>query len=173
MSRSRSRSRSPSQSRSRRRDDRRDDRGSSRAPTNWRDESTSLLVRNIDARTSTDELRKVFEAFGEIRDIYTPLDHHSKKPRGFGFIEFREVADARKACEQLNGATVGESIIEVVVAQQRRKSPTTMRRMQSRRGRDGERDGERDSRRRSRSREGRSRRQRSRSNDRRRRSYSR
>ena len=127
------------------------------------------MVRNIDPKTTNDELRKVFEAFGEIRDVYTPLDHYTKKPRGFGFIEFRNVDDTRNACDKLNGSTVGDNIIEVVIAQQRRKSPGTMRKIQGGSSR-GRRD-DRDSRRRSPSRE--VRRRRSPSNDRRRRSYSR
>ena len=59
------------------------------------------------------------------------MDHYTRKPRGFGFIEFKTVEDARAACEKLNGATVGDNVIEVVVAQQRRKSPRTMRKIQA------------------------------------------
>jgi RNA recognition motif-containing protein len=38
----------------------------------------SLLVRNIALSTETADLRKVFEKFGEIRDVYTPMDFHTK-----------------------------------------------------------------------------------------------
>ena len=34
------------------------------------------------------DLKKIFEKFGEIRDVYTPIDFYTKRPRGFAFIEF-------------------------------------------------------------------------------------
>ena len=110
-----------SRSRSRRRDDR--DR---------RDESTSILVRNLDTRLTVDDVRRAFEAHGEIRDVYLPLDYYTKRPRGFGFVEFRNPEDSQKAVEEMNGKELGGSVIEACVARQKRKSPTSMRRLERR-----------------------------------------
>ena len=38
----------------------------------------SLLVRNLAMSTTEADLRKIFEKFGEIRDVYMPRDFHSK-----------------------------------------------------------------------------------------------
>ena len=33
--------------------------------------------------------------FGDVRDVYIPLDYYTKKPRGFAFVEFHDARDAR------------------------------------------------------------------------------
>ena len=55
----------------------------------------SLLVKNLSFEVRSDDLRKLFEKYGEVRDIYIPLDYNSKRPRGFAFVEFINPADAR------------------------------------------------------------------------------
>lgn len=150
-SRSRSYSRSPSRSRSRserreesrrevdsyRRDDRRDDDRRERGPSSKA--STSVLVRKLSYRTSVDELRKPFAEFGEVTDVYIPLEYHSRRPRGFGFVKFANFADADAAIRALDGTEIDGARVEVVLAQESRKSPRTMRTM-SRGGRSDRRD---------------------------------
>mmetsp|Transcript_23633 Transcript_23633/g.3925 ORF Transcript_23633/g.3925 Transcript_23633/m.3925 type:complete len:85 (+) Transcript_23633:134-388(+) len=72
-----------------------DNRSVSKSP----ERRTSLLVRNLDERQRVEDLRKFFEDFGEIRDIYIPRDYYTRKPRGFGFVEFKHYSDAKKALE--------------------------------------------------------------------------
>jgi RNA recognition motif-containing protein len=33
--------------------------------------------------------------YGEVRDVYIPTDYHTRKPRGFAFVEFPDSRDAR------------------------------------------------------------------------------
>jgi RNA recognition motif-containing protein len=35
------------------------------------------------------------DKYGEIRDVYIPTDYHTRKPRGFAFVEFADHRDAR------------------------------------------------------------------------------
>ena len=42
-----------------------------------------------------EDIRKAMEKFGEVRDVYIPLDFYTKRPRGFAFIEFYDARDAR------------------------------------------------------------------------------
>jgi len=35
----------------------------------------SLLIRNVSFNSRTEDLRYVFEKFGEVRDVYIPKDH--------------------------------------------------------------------------------------------------
>ncbi|KAF4656221.1 splicing factor [Perkinsus olseni] len=74
-------------------------------------------------------LREAFEKYGEIRDVYIPLDYYSRRPRGFGFVEFSDPRDADEAKAAMDGKRIGGNAIEVEIAKERRKSPKTMRRM--------------------------------------------
>lgn len=56
---------------------------------------TSLLVRNISYRVTTNEIRSLMEKHGEVKDVYIPLDHHSGRSRGFAFVEFYDARDAK------------------------------------------------------------------------------
>ena len=89
----------------------------------------SLLVRNLRYTTSPDRVRRFFEQFGVVRDVYLPLDFYTKLPRGFGFVEFTCDKDAEAALQALSRyATLDGAEISVTVAQQGRKSPDSMRR---------------------------------------------
>ncbi len=173
-SRSRSYSRSPSRSRSRSRSERRDDRRRENDRSDrgnryddekpHRVESTSVLVRKINYRTTSEDLKKQFAEFGEVTDVYIPLDYHSRRPRGFAFVKFANRDDAEASIKALDGTEIDGSRVEVVLAQESRKSPRTMRQMSRGSRHGGRRDdrdyddrrrggyGYRDSRRRSRSR---------------------
>ena len=35
-----------------------------------------------------DDLRKIFGKYGEISDVYIPLDYYTKEPRGFSYIQY-------------------------------------------------------------------------------------
>ncbi len=50
--------------------------------------SVSLYVRGFPFNTKDDDLRALFEPFGEIKDVYLPRDFYTKKPRGFAYIQY-------------------------------------------------------------------------------------
>ncbi|EER17109.1 serine/arginine rich splicing factor, putative [Perkinsus marinus ATCC 50983] len=132
---SRSRSeggRGRSESDSRHRGPSRRERSRSRTPGGRggaREGSCSLLVRNLPDEVNPMRLRDAFERFGYVRDVYIPLDYYSKRPRGFGFVEFDDPRDADEARDAMDGQRLGSNYVEVEVAKQRRKSPRTMRRL--------------------------------------------
>lgn len=83
------------------------DRGRSRSPRGRRNRSPSrerrrgpksLIVRNVAYDVTSNEIRDLFDRYGRVRDVYIPLDYHSKRPRGFAFVEFLDPEDARYAC---------------------------------------------------------------------------
>jgi RNA recognition motif-containing protein len=37
----------------------------------------------------------MMEKYGDVRDVYIPTDYHTRKPRGFAFVEFTDSRDAR------------------------------------------------------------------------------
>ena len=52
-------------------------------------------------------IRKTFGKFGDIEDVYLPHDRDTGKPRGFGFVTYKDARDAEEASAEMNGcATV-------------------------------------------------------------------
>uniref|UniRef100_A0A8D2HIZ2 RRM domain-containing protein n=1 Tax=Urocitellus parryii TaxID=9999 RepID=A0A8D2HIZ2_UROPR len=49
---------------------------------------TSLKVENLTYRTSPNTLRRVFQKYGPVGDVYIPRDRFTKKSRGFAFVRF-------------------------------------------------------------------------------------
>ena len=142
-SRSRSKSKSISKSRSRSRDGTKDrsrsrsrDRGRSRSRSrssgrhrtkDHETESSSLLIRNIPFDARVGELRDMFGKFGEIKDVYIPKDHYSRRQKGLAVCEFTDHESAKTAIEKLDGYKYAGREITILFAKDRRKQPDEMR----------------------------------------------
>ncbi|PFH60354.1 hypothetical protein XA68_11096 [Ophiocordyceps unilateralis] len=58
------------------------------------------------------QLRESFEKFGPVADVNIVTDPHSGRSRGFGFIQFEDVAHAEKAISDGNGMDMdGRSLL--------------------------------------------------------------
>lgn len=60
-----------------------------------KDRNTSLVVRNLPHGIKPADVRELVERYGEVRDVYLPVDYRSGRLRGFAFVDFREAGDAR------------------------------------------------------------------------------
>lgn len=68
----------------------------------------TLVVFNLDASISSDDLRQIFAAYGEVKEIReTPHKRHHK------FIEFYDVRAAEMALKALNGAEIAGKRIKL------------------------------------------------------------
>ncbi|XP_056852817.1 serine/arginine-rich SC35-like splicing factor SCL30A isoform X1 [Raphanus sativus] len=92
-----------------------------------RDLPTSLLVRNLRHDCRQEDLRRPFEQFGPVKDIYLPRDYYTGDPRGFGFIQYVDPADAAEAKHHMEGYLLLGRELTVVFAEENRKKPTEMR----------------------------------------------
>ena len=54
---------------------------------NDRPPNTSLYVKNIPDETLPDDLRDLFSKYGNLSDVYIPLDYYTKRPRGFAYVQ--------------------------------------------------------------------------------------
>ncbi|KAF8793640.1 serine/arginine-rich splicing factor 2-like isoform X1 [Argiope bruennichi] len=132
------------------------------------DGMTSLKVDNLTYRTTPEDLKRVFEKYGDVGDVYIPRHPYTRESRGFAFVRFYDNRDAEEAMDSLDGYILDGRELRVQMARYGR--PGDPRRgSRSRRRRSRSRSRSR-SRRRSRSR---SRRSRSRSRSRRHRSRTR
>jgi len=59
--------------------------------------SKKLYVGNLSYDTTEDGLRQLFGQFGEIESVVVITDRISGRSKGFGFVEYKEDADAEKA----------------------------------------------------------------------------
>ncbi|KAH6768901.1 SC35-like splicing factor 30A [Perilla frutescens var. frutescens] len=91
------------------------------------DAATSLLVRNLRHDCRPEDLRRPFGQFGPIKDVYLPRDYYTGDPRGFGFVQYVDPADAAEAKHLMDGQILQGRELTVVFAEENRKKPTDMR----------------------------------------------
>jgi FUS-interacting serine-arginine-rich protein 1 len=87
----------------------------------------SLLVRNLPPDVNQNDLQSAFSRIGAIRDVYIPRDYHSQQPKGFAFVEYSNLREAVEAREEMDRFIMKGRELEVVFAQERRKTPDEMR----------------------------------------------
>ena len=85
------------------------------------------LVRNVANDITQQDLQMAFGRIGEVRDVYIPRDFHSQQPKGFAFIEYANADMAREARDEMDRFVIKGRQLEVVFAQERRKTPNEMR----------------------------------------------
>lgn len=64
---------------------------------------TSIYVGNLPYDTTEDQLVELFRSFGEVHRASLVTDRETGRPRGFGFVEMPDPAEAGKAIEALSG----------------------------------------------------------------------
>ncbi|XP_050707391.1 serine/arginine-rich splicing factor 2-like [Eriocheir sinensis] len=72
---------------------------------------TSICLNNLAYGMTREDLKRVFEKFGEIGDVYIP-----NGSRGFGFVRYYNACDAEDAVEAMDGRTLNGREIEVEMA---------------------------------------------------------
>ena len=63
----------------------------------------SLKVDNLSYRITPEELKPIFERYGEVGDIYIPRDRFTKESRGFAFVRYFDKRDAEDAMDKMDG----------------------------------------------------------------------
>ncbi|CEG45791.1 hypothetical protein F443_02669 [Plasmopara halstedii] len=121
-----------------------DDQNSTEFPRKLRGgaeaEGLRLIVRNLAFQTSENDLENLFKVYGplfEVRIVRMPVELDQKRrqrddeettienvpdrSRGFGFVQYRDVADARAAVENLNGTKLKgrEMIVDFALSKQK------------------------------------------------------
>ena len=64
----------------------------------------NIYVSNIPFKASDNELRELFEAYGEVTSAKIIIDRETQRSRGFGFVEMPDDASAKQAMTELNGS---------------------------------------------------------------------
>ncbi|EEC01452.1 IFN-response element binding factor, putative [Ixodes scapularis] len=67
------------------------------------DGMTSLKVDNLTYRTTPEDLKRVFEKYGDVGDVYIPRHPYTRDSRGFAFVRFYDKRDGEDAMDALDG----------------------------------------------------------------------
>lgn len=73
----------------------------------------NIFVGNLSFNTNEDELRQMFEAYGQVDRVSIMTDRDTGRSRGFGFVEMASNEDGEKAITALNGSQVGGRALNV------------------------------------------------------------
>ncbi|BFZ02856.1 hypothetical protein BsWGS_05895 [Bradybaena similaris] len=100
------------------------------------DGMVSLKVDNLTYRTTPEDLRRAFEKYGDVGDVYIPRDRFTRESRGFAFVRFYDKRDAEDAMDSMDGALLDGREVRCQMARYGRPSEP-YRRGPSRRGYSG------------------------------------
>jgi len=73
----------------------------------------NIFVGNLSFNTNEDELRQLFEGYGQVDRVSILTDRETGRSRGFGFVEMNSNEDGEKAIAALNGSQIGGRTINV------------------------------------------------------------
>jgi RNA recognition motif-containing protein len=68
----------------------------------------NIYVANISFRASEEQLKELFQQFGEVSSVKIVTDRDTGRSRGFGFIEMPNDSEGKTAIAQLNGTEFAE-----------------------------------------------------------------
>lgn len=82
-----------------------------------------LYVGNLPYSVTEDELRELFSPHGTLSSVTLINDRETGRPKGFGFAEFENDDDAKKAIEALHGQDFGGRALVVNEARPKTDRP--------------------------------------------------
>ncbi|KAI9760734.1 MAG: hypothetical protein M4579_001472 [Chaenotheca gracillima] len=75
--------------------------------------SSTLFVGNVSFEANEDMIGESFSSFGEILSIRLPTDQTTGAPKGFGYVEFSSVDEAKAALDSMQGSSIGGRAIRL------------------------------------------------------------
>ncbi len=78
-----------------------------------------LFVGNLSYNVSEEDVRELFSQAGELKDVTLVVDRDTRRPKGFGFVEYTNQADAEKAIQMFNDQELDGRRLNVSMARPR------------------------------------------------------
>uniref|UniRef100_A0A0C9RLJ9 Rbm19 protein n=2 Tax=Fopius arisanus TaxID=64838 RepID=A0A0C9RLJ9_9HYME len=77
-------------------------------------ESGRMFVRNLSYSTTEDDVRGIFEKYGQITEVNLPVDKVTRKLKGFGTVTFMMPEHAAKAYSELDGSILNGRMLHLL-----------------------------------------------------------
>ncbi|KAK9168482.1 hypothetical protein Syun_000622 [Stephania yunnanensis] len=88
---------------------------------------TNLYMKNIDQDLTEEFLKEKFSEFGKFNNLVISKDNNGNS-KGFGFVNFDNPDDAKRAMEAMNGTKLGSKVFYVARAQKKAEREQILRR---------------------------------------------
>ena len=73
----------------------------------------NIFIDNVDLKTTEEQLRNLFAAYGAVETVTIVKDRDTGEPRGFAFVEMTRTSEGQAAIASLNGAFLSERVLRV------------------------------------------------------------
>ena len=80
----------------------------------------NIFVGSLPYSLKEEDLRELFEAYGEVSSAKLIIDRETGRSKGFGFVEMSDDESAQKSIDGLNGIEVSGRSIAVSQAEERK-----------------------------------------------------
>jgi RNA recognition motif-containing protein len=79
----------------------------------------NIFVSSLSFKTHSEELKQLFETYGEVTSARIITDRDTRRSKGYGFVEMPNDAEANAAINALNGSEQKGRTINVSIARER------------------------------------------------------
>jgi cold-inducible RNA-binding protein len=83
-----------------------------------------IFVGNLSFNATEDDVKAAFSTFGEVSEVFLPVDKFSHRPRGFAFVTMTDDAAAATAIEKVNGMDIQGRKVSVNEARPKEDRPS-------------------------------------------------
>ncbi len=83
----------------------------------------NIYISNLSFKVEDNDLRQLFEEYGEVSSAKVITDRYTGRSRGFGFVEMPDNDASLKAIEELNQAEYDGKVITVNEARPKEDRP--------------------------------------------------
>lgn len=87
----------------------------------------NIYVGNLSYNVTEEDLKGIFEEYGEVASIKVVMDNFTGRSKGFGFVEMPNNEEATKAINELNDAELDNRTMRVNEAKERTSAPRAPR----------------------------------------------
>ena len=80
----------------------------------------NIYVGNLSYKVDENDLKGIFEEYGEVTSVKVIKDKYSGKSKGFAFVEMSDSNEAKKAIKELNGGELDNRSVIINEAKPKR-----------------------------------------------------
>ena len=84
---------------------------------------TNIFIANLDWEINSIDLSSTFSRFGKVTYAHVVFDRHTKKSKGYGYVEMESADDAIAAIQALNGMEINGRKLDVKIASPKGSRP--------------------------------------------------